>query len=141
MKSVLLTITFLVASPVFAFSGKLPPANDHSGNEQCRFYDAGSTEEHAPHISALECESKHNGKCDMRCYVYESRCEVKGTNIRIEKQSDGSERRIEETKNYSATERDENEAREVARYNCEHDFPRNESCLIQSCSDIANRTK
>jgi hypothetical protein len=141
MKSFAFALTLLMSAQVFAFSGKLPPANNHSGQEQCAFYDAGSTEEHRPHTSMQECQALHNGKCDMRCYIYESKCSVTGKNVRYERQADGSERRVEETKTYTGQDRDEREAREIARYNCERDIPRNESCQIQSCDDVAERTK
>jgi hypothetical protein len=71
---------FLATVLVLAFvslntfaSGKTPPGSDGYGTPQCRAYDAGSTEEHAPHPSCDSCLAAH-GNCNMRCFSYDYTC-------------------------------------------------------------------
>ncbi len=124
----------------FAMGGKAPPANDHSGREQCAFYDNGSTEEHAPHLSLEECRAHHNGNCQERCFIYHYNCQVEG--IRLEVVKEGEKlinKEIKET--YQASHKNIGRALEIAQRQCETDYPSNRICRQKGCHEDYSRTR
>jgi hypothetical protein len=120
-------------------SGKIPPPNDHSGREQCAFYDDGSKEEHRPHQSLQECTAQHP-RCEERCFIYYQKCTVEGSRIETTR-VDGKliDKEVKET--YLGSHRDRDRALEIARHQCETDYPYNRSCHIVGCSEDYERSR
>ena len=147
LNGLILAVAVLLASLASdALSGKTPPRNDGSGNTQCAWYDAGSTEEHGPHLTQDGCLQSGHGRCDQRCYVYESVCSVEGLRVEfvtVRQTVNGqiierSERKDVLT-SYTGRHRDEYRAREIADRECLTAFPRQDSCRQKSCSEDAIR--
>lgn len=137
-RSIALSVLFC-CSISFAMSGKAPPANNHSGQEQCAFYDNGSTEEHAPHLSMGECLGHHNN-CQERCFVYHYNCSVEG--LRLEVVREGEKLINKEIKEiYRASHKDMRRALEIATRDCERDYPVNRICHNSTCDEDYSRTR
>lgn len=136
MKAGLIIFSFLISMVAFG-SGKTPPSSDGRGTPQCRAYDGGSTEEHAPHYSCDDCLSAHSN-CEMRCFSYDYTCRAEGSIERLVEVVDPVtkrvvlERRIER-QTFSETSHTEYQARERALRECYFSGAMN--CSMSTCNE------
>ena len=128
LNGLIIAVSLMAGLSASALSGKNPPRNDGSGNVQCAWYDAGSTEEHGPHLTLDECNRAGHPRCDQRCYVYDSVCRVDGIRIEIASDKDGKPVRRDVVTSFSGRHHDEFRAREIADRECLLAFPRQDSC-------------
>lgn len=139
--SAIISVFLLLCSQsLFALGGKSPPSNDHSGTEQCAWYDEGKTEEHSPHQSQLDCRN-HHGSCEMRCFVFSQVCTVDGTRTVMDIVNNVPVRREIRTSYRGEDQFSTYRAEEIALYQCQTAFPRNEICLRNSCHEEYRRTR
>lgn len=139
VSSLLILMSLSFASISFGMGSKLPPSGDGSGRLQCAYYDTGSHEEHGYHSSRQECEKKHHGNCEERCFSYSTTCEYEGVRTEYVRDQFGNSQRQEVRQTYSVTDRDEYIARNEARRSCDYAYPRNDYCSLKSCSEDARR--
>lgn len=143
MKHTLLvsSLIMFVGLNVFATSGKTPPSNRGDGSIQCAWYDSGSTEEHGPHITQQECLSSGHGSCQERCFTYDQVCTTEGITHEV-KLNDKGEQVVREIKtSFEGRAIDIWTSREISRSRCLQAWPRQDSCLVQSCHEEANRVR
>lgn len=139
LNGLIIVVSLMAALTSNALSGKTPPRNDGSGNTQCAWYDAGSTEEHGPHLTLEQCNNSGHPNCNQRCYVYDNVCKVDGVRIEIASDKDGKSVRRDVVTSFQGRHHDQFRAREIADRECLMAFPRQDSCRQSGCYEDAVR--
>ena len=139
MCRLIMGIIFISSSISFGMGSKLPPIGDGTGRPQCAYYDTGSHEEHGNHSSLEDCQRHHHGKCEQRCFSYSTTCEVEGVRTEYVRDQFGNYQREQVRNVYTASARDEYDARNEARRACEYAYPRNDFCSVKRCDEDARR--
>lgn len=141
MKQLFASIILLSCLNSLALDGKSAPRSNGSGGVQCAWYDAGSHEEHAPHISQQDCLASGHGRCDERCYTYDQVCSVEGSHREYVKDQAGNNVMKDIITRFSGRDRDLWRAQEIAIHNCHMSSVYQENCRITSCTEEANRVR
>lgn len=141
MKKVFASLILLSCINSFALSGKTPPVSNGSGGVQCAWYDGGSYEEHAPHITQQDCLASGHASCDERCYTYEQVCTVEGVHNEFVKDAAGNNVMKNIVNTFTGRDRDLWRAQDLAMQSCRYSSVRQDTCRITSCTEEAHQVR